>query len=77
MLDFVLGGLEVEVVREGVGLASGIVKFDTELKLTPAVFGDAEGRFLEVCMRLDGDRRNRGNVAVSANVVCVMCNLLW
>ena len=54
MLDFVLGGLEVEVVGENVCLAGSIVQFDTELKLAPAVFRDTEGWLLDVCMRLDG-----------------------
>ena len=63
MLDFVLGGLEVEVVGEGVCLAGGVVQLDTQLELAPAVFGDTEGDFLEVCMMLERECWHRSGGA--------------
>jgi len=86
VLDLVARVLEIEVVKEFVGLALDILEVDFELEFAPAILCYSEGGILENCMtpnvrrtawRMSGSRERGLTLlgSIAKRLVEVVCRL--
>ena len=68
MLDFVFGGLEVEVVGKRVGFAAVVGEVDEQFEFAPPIFSDTKRGFLVRWRELEWVRGEGG--LVKGGILC-------